>query len=83
MQDHFANAGQRHERVENLRSKGYVRLHGLPLFGIERAIFVENVFGDADFADVVKHGAEANFFHFGVGQAHGFGDQGSVGGNFL
>jgi hypothetical protein len=60
-----------------------VGFHGFPLFGIECATLVQNGFGDADFADVVKNCAEADFFDFCFGHAHGFGDERCVGGNFL
>src|SRR6516164_2677883 len=83
MQDHFPNASERRERVQNFRPKTDVRLHGLPLFGIERAVFVENAFRDSNLADVVEHRAEANFFHFGLAHPERLGDERGIGGHLL
>ena len=83
VKNHLADAGERRERIENLGAEGHVRLHGVPLVGIERAALVQNALRDGDFSDVVQHAAEANFFHFEVAHAQAFGDERGVGGHLL
>src|ERR1700676_3388329 len=80
---HFADAGERNERLEKFSAEGNMRFHGVPLFEVERAALVENDFGDANLADVVENGAEADFLDFEIAHAEGFGEKGGVGGNFL
>src|SRR6266481_4572839 len=83
VQNHLANVSERSEGLENLRAELNVRLHGFPFIRIERAALVQNIFGNADLADVVEHGAKSNFFDFYVGHAQGFGDKRGVSGNLL
>src|SRR5208282_3199920 len=52
--NHFADAVHGGEGLENFRAEFGVGFHGGPLGGVERAGFIENGFGDADFADVVQ-----------------------------
>ncbi len=74
---------KRNERFENLGAEKDMRLHGFPFFGIQRATLVQNGFGDADFADVVQNGGEANLFNFGFGHAKSFGKKRGISRNFL
>ncbi len=83
VQNHLANARERSERLEDLRAELNVRLHGFPFIRIERAALVQNIFGNADLADVVEDGAKSNFFDFYVGHVQGFGDERGVSGNLL
>ena len=83
VQDHKANARERCERLEKFSPEIYVRLHGFPFFGIQRAALIQYVLRDADLSDIVKNCGEANLFDFGFGHAEGFGEQRSVGSHFL
>src|SRR5882762_10297485 len=83
VQNHFTDAGERNERLQKFSAEGDVSLHGVPFFEVEWAALVENDFGDADFADVVEDGAEANFLNFEIAHAEGFGKKRGVGRNLL
>ncbi len=83
VQNHKADARELRERLEEPCGERHVGLHGVPFFGIERAVLVEDVFGDADFADIVEDGGQTNFLDFGFGQTERFSEQSSVGGNLL
>jgi len=60
-----------------------MRFHGVPLVGIEWAVFVQNIFGDGDFSDVVENAAQTDFLDFQIAHAQRFGNERGVGGNFL
>ena len=64
MADDPADARDGAQRLQNFRAEGYVLFHRLPLFGIQRAVLIQNIFRDADLADVVKQRAQANFLGF-------------------
>src|SRR5205085_1246277 len=81
VKNHFADTRERRQRVEDLGAKLHVCLHGLPLFGIERAVLAQDAFRNTDLADVVKHGTQTNLFHFLVFDPHGFCDQRRIGGD--
>ena len=83
VKNHFADTRERRQRVEDLRAKLHVCLHGLPLFGIERAVLAQDAFRNTDLADVVKHGTQTNLFHFLVFDPHGFCDQRRIRRDFL
>jgi len=83
VQHHFADARERRQRVQDLRAKGHVRFHRLPLFGIERAVLIQNTLRDTNLANVVEDGAQANFFDFGALHPHRFRDQRRIRGDFL
>ena len=74
VQNHFADASERNERLQKFSAEGDVGLHGVPLFEIERAALVENNFRDANLADVVEDGAEADFLDLEIVHAQGFGE---------
>ncbi len=75
VQDHAADARERHQRLQQFSAEGYVGLHRVPLFQIQRAALIQDRFGDAHFADIVQDRAKANLFHFQFGHAQGFGQQ--------
>src|SRR5271157_2555185 len=83
VQDHEADARELRERLQERRGEIHVGLHDVPFIRIERAVLVEDVFGDTDFANIVEDGGQPNFLDFGFGQAERLGKQCGVGRNLL